>query len=318
MIDQAVQHLRAGRLVAFPTETVYGLGADATNADAVRAIFAAKGRPATNPLIVHVADIETAQKFTTGWSDAAQTLAAAWWPGPLTIVLPKHPSIVDEATAGLQTVGLRVPDHPVALELLKAFGGAVAAPSANRSNHLSPTTAEHVRDDLGDRVNLVLDGGPCKVGIESTVLDLTGEVPTILRPGGVSRRQLEFILGTVREPDLVAAPAASQTSPGQMERHYAPLTPAVRFETAQRGLIHPQTDAQSNGIVVLSPLKIFKKWGPIVAMPNDPTEYAQHLYAVLHELDGMRLRTIYIEVPPEKPEWIAIRDRIRRATVPLD
>ena len=318
MIDQAVQLLRAGRLVAFPTETVYGLGADATNADAVRAIFDVKGRPSTNPLIVHVADIETAQKYTAGWSDAAQTLAAAWWPGPLTLVLPKHPSIVDETTAGLQTVGLRVPDHPLALELLRAFGGAVAAPSANRSNHLSPTTADHVRDDLGDRVDLVLDGGPCKVGIESTVLDLTGDVPTILRPGGVSKRQLEFIVGKVNEPGMVASATTSQTSPGQLEVHYAPLTPAVRFETAQRGLIHPQTDAQSNGIVVLSPLKIFKKWGPIVAMPNDPAEYAQHLYAVLHELDVMGLRTIYIEVPPEKPEWTAIRDRIRRATVPLE
>lgn len=317
MIDQAVQLLRAGKLVAFPTETVYGLGADATRADAVQRIFDAKGRPATNPLIVHVADIETARKFTTGWSDAAQTLAATWWPGPLTLVLPKHPSIVDEATAGLATVGLRVPDHPLALALLRAFGGAIAAPSANRSNHLSPTTAQHVSDDLGTRVDLVLDGGPCKVGIESTVLDLTGDVPAILRPGGVSRKQLEFILGAVNEGPAVIAGTTAAASPGQQEIHYAPLTPAVRFETSQRGLIHPQTDAQSNGIVVLSPLKIFKKWGPIVAMPNDPVQYAQHLYAVLHELDEMRLRTIYVEMPPDKPEWTAIRDRIRRATTPL-
>ena len=146
--------LRAGRLVAFPTETVYGLGADATNAAAVRRIFAAKGRPATNPLIVHVADADAARRYTTAWPDAAQTLAAAFWPGPLTLVLPKHPSIVDDATAGLGTVGLRVPDHPVALDLLRAFGGPVAAPSANRSNRVSPTTAEHVRDELGDAVDL--------------------------------------------------------------------------------------------------------------------------------------------------------------------
>jgi L-threonylcarbamoyladenylate synthase len=149
------------------------------------------------------------------------------------------------------------------------------------------------------------------------VLDLTGEVPTILRPGGVSRKQLEFIVGTVDERQAVVPAATSATSPGQHEVHYAPRTPAVRFETAQRGLIHPQTDAQPNGIVVLSPLRVFTKWGPIVAMPNDPTEYAQHLYAVLRELDGMRLRTIYIEMPPAKPEWSALRDRIRRATTPL-
>lgn len=316
-LDQAVQLLRAGRLVAFPTETVYGLGADATNSAAVRRIFDAKGRPSTNPLIVHVADAEIARRFTTGWSDAAQTLAATWWPGPLTLVLPKHPSIADEVTAGLNTVGLRVPDHPVAVELLRAFGGAVAAPSANRSNHLSPTTADHVRDDLGDRVDLVLDGGPCQVGIESTVLDLTGHVPTILRPGGVTRRQLEFLLGAVAERNVAVADDAVQTSPGQQATHYAPLTPAVRFETSQRGLIHPQTEAQSNGIVVLSPLRVFTKWGPIVAMPNDPAEYARHLYAVLHELDVMRLRTIYIEMPPDQPEWTAVRDRILRATTPL-
>jgi L-threonylcarbamoyladenylate synthase len=317
VIDEAVQLLCAGRLVAFPTETVYGLGADATSAEAVRRIFAAKGRPPTNPLIVHVADIESAKRYTTGWSDAAQTLAAAWWPGPLTLVLPKHPSIVDEATAGLAAVGLRVPDHPVALDLLRAFGGAVAAPSANRSNHVSPTTAQHVRDELGGGVDLILDGGPCAIGIESTVLDLTGDIPKILRPGGVSRKQLEFILGRVEEPGLVASATRASTSPGQLAVHYAPNTPAVRFETSQRGLIHPQTDAQANGIVVLSPLKIFTKWGPIVAMPNDPPEYAKHLYAVLRELDGMRLRTLFVEMPPDEPEWAAIRDRLRRATVPL-
>ena len=317
MIDQAVQLLRAGRLVAFPTETVYGLGADATSADAVRRIFAAKGRPATNPLIVHVADIDAARRYTTNWSDVAPTLAAAWWPGPLTLVLAKHSSIVSEATAGLQTVGVRVPDHPIALDLLRAFGGAVAAPSANRSNRVSPTTAQHVRDELGDAVDLVLDGGPCAVGIESTVLDLTGDVPTILRPGGVSKKQLEFIVGTVEERGGVTSVTRSATSPGQHETHYAPTTPAVRFETAQRGLINPHTDAQSNGIVVLSPLKILTKWGPIVAMPNDPPEYARRLYGVLRELDGMSLHTIYIEMPPDEPAWAAVRDRLRRATVAL-
>jgi L-threonylcarbamoyladenylate synthase len=316
-IERAVQLLREGRLVAFPTETVYGIGADATSADAVKRIFAAKGRPPTNPLIVHVADIEAAKRYTTSWSDAAQTLAAAWWPGPLTLVLPKHPSIVDEATAGLQTVGIRVPDHPLALQLLRAFDGAVAAPSANRSNHVSPTTADHVRHELGDSVDLILDGGPCAVGIESTVLDLTGDVPTILRPGGVSQKQIEFILGPIKVREGQAAGDAPSNSPGQLPVHYAPRTRAIRFTTAQRGLIHPQTNAQSNGIVVLSPLQIFKKWGPIIAMPNDPAQYAKHIYAVLRELDDMNLHTIYVELPPDKPEWAAIRDRLCRATIPL-
>ena len=316
-IDQAVQLLRAGRLVAFPTETVYGLGADATNPTAVRRVFAAKGRPATNPLIVHVADRDAARRYTAGWSDVAETLAAVWWPGPLTLVLPKHPSIVDDATARLPSVGVRVPDHPLALDLLRAFGGAVAAPSANRSNRVSPTTAQHVRDELGDAVDLVLDGGPCAVGIESTVLDLTGDVPTILRPGGVSRRQLEFILGTVEERGVVTSVTMSASSPGQHETHYAPLTPAVRFETSQGGLVHTHTDERANGIVALSPLRVFMKSGPIIAMPNDPPAYARHLYAVLRELDGMSLHTIYIEMPPDRPEWAAVRDRVRRAAVPL-
>ena len=316
-IEQAVEVLRRGGLVAFPTETVYGLGADATSRDAIRRIFAAKGRPATNPLIVHVADIDTARRFAATWGDAAQTLAAVWWPGPLTLVLPKAPEIVDEVTAGLPTVGLRIPDHPLALELLQAFGGAVAAPSANRSNRVSPTTAQHVRDELGDAVDLVLDGGPCTVGIESTVLDLSRERPTILRPGAVSRRQIEHILGPVE----VAAPSAhasvAATSPGQHPVHYSPRTPAVRFETSQRGFILPETDGQKNGIVVLSPLKVFKKWGSIVAMPNDPPDYARHLYSVLRELDDLGLHTIYIEVPPDVPEWAAVRDRIIRATRPF-
>ncbi|MDB5296114.1 MAG: translation factor, partial [Phycisphaerales bacterium] len=197
MIDRAVQLLRAGRLVAFPTETVYGLGADATNPTAVARIFAAKGRPATNPLIAHVADAAAARRYASAWPAAADLLAAAFWPGPLTLVLPKDPSVVDAATAGLPSVGLRVPDHPVALDLLRAFGGAVVAPSANRTNRVSPTMADHVRDELGEAVDLILDGGPSAVGIESTVLDLTGDVPRILRPGGVSRARLEAVVGPV-------------------------------------------------------------------------------------------------------------------------
>jgi len=318
-IERAISILRAAGLVAFPTETVYGLGADARNAEAVAKIFAAKGRPPTNPLIVHVADLETAKRYAADWNDAAQTLGAVWWPGPLTLVLPKKPEIVDGATAGRATVALRVPDHPLALELLREFGGPIAAPSANKSNHVSPTTAAHVREELGDAVDLVLDGGPCSVGIESTVVDLTGDKPVILRPGGVPRRKVEAIVGPVEVFASVVDATLPASSPGQHAKHYAPRTPAVRFETAQRGLILPDAaDGSKNGIMVLSPLVVLKKWGPIVAMPNSPELYAANFYAVLREMDAMGLREIFIELPPARPEWEAVRDRIIRATRPLE
>jgi L-threonylcarbamoyladenylate synthase len=317
-VKRAAAVLRAGGLVAFPTETVYGLGADATNAEAVAKIFAAKGRPATNPLIVHVADIETAKRYAAKWSDAAQTLAAVWWPGPLAIVVPKTPEIVDAATAGRPTVALRVPDHPLALQLLQEFGGPIAAPSANKSNHVSPTTAAHVREELGDSVDVILDGGPCAVGIESTVVDLTRGTPVILRPGGVPRRKIEAIVGMLDVFTGAVDPSQAAASPGQHARHYAPRTPAVRFETAQRGLIRPNApDGTSNGIMVVGTIDFVKKWGPIIAMPKLPDVYATNFYAVLRELDGMGLREIFIEMPPARAEWEAVRDRIARATRPL-
>src|SRR4051812_22054097 len=193
LITQAVEILRRGGVVAFPTETVYGLGADATNAGAVARVFQIKGRPSTNPLIVHVADEAIARRYARDFPIAATKLVARFWPGPLTIVLPKAPAIVPSVTAGLDTVGLRAPNHPLALELLRAFDGALAGPSANKSTHVSPTTAEHVRDELGDAVDLILDGGPCEVGIESTVLSLVGE-PKILRLGAVTREMIEDVL----------------------------------------------------------------------------------------------------------------------------
>ena len=317
-ITAAVEGLRRGGLVAFPTETVYGLGADATNGEAVARIFAAKGRPATNPLIVHVADLETAKRYAATWTDAMQTMGAVWWPGPLTLVVPKTPDIVDAATAGRPTVALRVPDHPLALELLRQFGGPVAAPSANKSTHPSPTTAQHVRDELGDLVDVILDGGPCTVGIESTVLDLSGEKPVILRPGGVPRRKVEAILGPVEVFGGSVDPSEPAESPGQHERHYAPRTPAVRFETSQRGLIHPETpDGKPNGIMVVGGTDEGRKFGPIVAMSRVPEVYATNFYATLRELDDMGLAQIFIEMPPDRPAWEAVRDRIRRATRPL-
>lgn len=310
-VRSAAELLREGRLVAFPTETVYGLGADATSALAVAKIFTAKGRPATNPLIAHVADVNAAKRYATTWPAAADRLAAVFWPGPLTIVLPKAPAIVDAVTAGRDTVGLRVPNHPLALELLRAFGGPVAAPSANRSNHVSPTTAAHVRDELGDSVDLVLDGGPCEVGIESTVLDLSTDTPTILRPGGVSRAQIEAVIGRVSvfgHPSVDENVAAA--SPGQLAVHYAPSTPAYRFETPLRKLV----PGDNIGLMAVGTGDALKKWGEIVAMPKISAVYARHFYAVLREIDAMNVAAIFIELPPDLPEWVAVRDRITRAT----
>lgn len=320
-IQRAVQLLRGGRLVAFPTETVYGLGADATSPMAIERIYRAKGRPANNPLILHFADSETARRYVTDWPGEAVKLAGVFWPGPLTLVLPKVKLIPDIATAGLGTVAIRVPNHPLALELLRAFGGPLAAPSANRSNHVSPTTAEHVREEFAEcaaaggaeenEPAMILDGGACEVGIESTVLDLTDLIPKILRPGKISAADLRRVIGVVGQAERVEAGVAR--SPGQQEKHYAPVTPTYRFETSQRGLVKPD----DHGLVVLSPLRVFKKWGSIIAMPNDPAAYAQHLYAVLRELDGMGLKAIFVEMPPERAEWGAVRDRLIRASVPF-
>jgi L-threonylcarbamoyladenylate synthase len=297
-IDEAVKILRAGGLVAFPTETVYGLGADATNGGAVRRIFEVKGRPSTNPLICHVADETVARRYVQQWPLASSRLAERFWPGPLTIVVAKTQAIVDDVTAGLQTVGLRVPDHPLTLELLRTFDGLIAGPSANRSTHVSPTAAQHVRDELGDAVDLVLDGGPCRVGIESTVLDMSTGTPTILRPGGISREQIEQVIGPVQMKAILAEASTPTASPGQHPVHYAPRTPAFRFDPRDRTNLDTTNAA-------------------VVELTLDPETYARNLYARLRMLDQQGLRAIYIEMPPDLPEWAAVRDRITRATKPL-
>jgi L-threonylcarbamoyladenylate synthase len=297
-------------LVAFPTETVYGLGADATNPWAVRGIFSAKGRPATNPLIVHVHDPEVARRYTVAWTDSAERLARKFWPGPLTLVLPKSPVIVAEATAGKQTVGLRVPNHPLALELLRAFDGPVAAPSANRSNRVSPTTARHVREELGDRVDLILDGGRCTVGIESTVLDLSHPKPIILRPGAVTREMIEGEIGAVELFEGAVQAGTAAASPGQSQVHYSPVTPAYRFEgSIPQDLRFARILLGNTRELLVSP--------DVVQMPDNPAEYARHLYDVLRKMDALGKQAILIEMPPDLPEWLAVRDRIRRATRPL-
>lgn len=318
-LARAVSLLKKRRLVAFPTETVYGLGADATNPRAIDLIYQTKGRPSTNPLIIHVATPEIARRYVAHWPLAASHLVERMWPGPLTIVLPKNPIIPDNATAGLQTIALRVPNHPLALELLRAFDGPLAAPSANRSTQVSPTTAQHVRDEFpaaGDTSEpaMILDGGPCAVGIESTVLDLTTATPTILRPGQITAADLQPIIGPIATRQTITPTTTPAHSPGQHEIHYAPRTPAFYFTTAQRSLIPPPDDI---GLVALSPTHVFDDAEKIAAMPNDPTEYAQRLYAVLRKLDSMNLRALYIEIPPDRPEWSAIRDRLIRAAKPL-
>ncbi len=313
MIERFAQMLKSGGLVAFPTETVYGLGADATNPTAVAKIFAAKGRPGTNPLIVHIADASVARRYATHWPDTATKLAARFWPGPLTLVLPKSPDIVDAVTAGRGTVGLRVPDHPLALGLLRAFDGPVAAPSANKSNRISPTTAQHVRDELGDSVDLILDGGPCRVGIESTVLDLSSEHPTILRLGGVSRQQIEAVIGPVGLFRQVASEESAK-SPGQLPVHYSPRTAAWRFDRATERKIQTERNSASIGMIRMSSTEAVHHEGATIALSCNPEIYARDLYRALRELDSMGLVAIYVEMPPDQSEWAAVRDRIVRAT----
>jgi L-threonylcarbamoyladenylate synthase len=313
-VDSAVSILKRGGLVAFPTETVYGLGTDARSGEAVQKIFAAKGRPPTNPLIVHISGVAMAKLYAAEWPDTARRLAQRYWPGPLTLVLPRYKSIAPEVSAGLDTVGLRMPNHALALKLIQRFDGPVAAPSANRSNHISPTTAQHVRDELGSAVDLVLDGGPCTVGIESTVLDLTLPQPKILRPGGITRAQIEKIVGPVDANDMLADVAAPATSPGQHETHYAPRTPAYRFEFGGLGAVGGRGNS---GYVTLGTARDIKRRGTSIALPAAPAAYAHDLYGVLRELDAMVLEAIYVEMPPERPEWTAVRDRLTRATRPM-
>ncbi len=296
----AAELIRGGRLVAFPTETVYGLGANALDEAAVQRIYEAKGRPATSPLIVHVADVSMARQVTAEWPGLAQTLAERFWPGPLTMVLPKAAQIPDIVTAGLDAVGVRIPSHPVALALIRRAGVPIAAPSANRFTQISPTTAEHVRASLGSAVDLILDGGATHVGIESTVVSLAGEHPTILRLGMVSQADLEAATGVAwriedsgRVQQAVAEGALPGfAAPGMHRRHYAPRTPLVLLKEGQ-----PKPKGR----------------GRILEMPAEPAAYAARLYAALHEADAEGLDWIALREPPVDEEWAGIRDRLKRA-----
>lgn len=312
-LEQAAQILRAGGLVAFPTETVYGLGADARNPAAVQRVFAAKGRPADNPLIVHVPDIPSAQALVTSWPKQAQVLAEAFWPGPLTLLLPKRPEIPDLVTAGLPAVGLRVPAHPVAHALLQVAGLPVAAPSANPYMGISPTTAQHVAKGLGDRVDLILDGGPTQVGIESTVVDLTGEIPLVLRPGGVSLEALQRVLPETRMASQHEA-EGPRLSPGLAKRHYSPKAPLRLFDDRATLLVAAKaTQGERLGVMSLGSPPADLPHAVVRPLPRDPAGYAQALYAVLHELDAAGVALILAERPPAEPAWFAVLDRLSRA-----
>lgn len=299
---RAVAILRRGGLVAFPTETVYGLAANALDANAVRRIFEVKGRPSTSPLIVHVDSVEMAQnRVVSSWPEAAEILARAFWPGPLSLVLPKGPQIPNEVTAGLATVGVRSPAHPVAQELIQAVNLPLAAPSANPFTHVSPTEAQHVRDAFGDRVECILDGGSTSVGIESTVVSLVGPRPVVLRPGMISVGELEKHVGSV---DLGGSPSVSgaHSSPGQHEKHYSPATRLLitARPPAGRGA-YIWWSAEVRGIE------------RSVRIPSDPPGYARELYSILHALDKEALDFIAVEPVPDTAEWAAIRDRLQRA-----
>jgi L-threonylcarbamoyladenylate synthase len=305
-IVAAARLIRDGELVAFPTETVYGLGGDATNERAVARIFEAKGRPQFNPLISHVLDVSEAKRLVR-WTETADRLAARFWPGPLTFVLPraKDSPIALLATAGLDTVAIRAPAHPMAQELIRVTGRPIAAPSANRSGAVSPTRAEHVTESLGDRVKLVLDGGPCEVGLESTVLDLTTPVPTLLRPGGATREAIEAVVGPVALSDAIPGGKAARKSPGQLESHYAPARPmrlGATTVSADEGLLAfgPQAPVGALHVLNLSPYA-------------DLTEAAANLFAHLRALDRPDVSRIAVMPIPETGLGLAINDRLRRA-----
>ena len=310
-IARAVAQLKAGELVAFPTETVYGLGADASNVDAVRKVYAAKGRPADHPLTVHAADAVQLANWAREIPPAAHALAKKFWPGPLTLVLKRSLRVPDAVTGGQDTVALRVPSHPVAQQLLRAFGGGVAAPSANRFGRVSATTAEHVREEFGDTVACVLDGGAADVGIESTIVDCSCATPTLLRPGWITPQQLEALLGA----SLAAPDANAPRVSGSLEKHYSPQTPLMLMEAdlvveLARSLIKQGKRVAVLARSALRPVLDGLVW---VAAPADPAGYAHDLYANLRELDHAGCDAILVEQPPEKAEWFAIRDRLNRA-----
>lgn len=328
-LARAVTLLQAGEVVALPTETVYGLAANALDARAVRRIFEAKGRPAHNPIIVHVASLNLAQRCVRHWPEQAARLAAAFWPGPLTLVLPRADIIPDIVAAGGSTVGVRWPNHPFTRAVIRDCGFPLAAPSANRSFEVSPTTAEHVLQTLGDRIPLVIDGGPTSVGIESTVLDLSLPTPQLLRPGMVSLAAIRTICGDCAGPELDSAPNVANLprqsqnqqalrSPGLLSRHYAPRANLIVCSWPDSPALKSQItnlrfEVQEVHVLAHTVLPSIPGLGRVCVMPRDPALYARGLYAELHRCDEMGARLILVETPPPTADWLAIADRLRRA-----
>ncbi|QEI05279.1 threonylcarbamoyl-AMP synthase [Pigmentiphaga aceris] len=342
-IAQAVSVLRAGGLVGFPSETVYGLGGDASQGDAVARIFAAKGRPNDHPVIVHVAPGADLTRWAREVPPLAQTLIDAFWPGPLTLVMARADGVLDAVTGGQDTVAVRCPSHPVAQALLVAFEGGLAGPSANRFGHVSPTTAQHVDGDFGSELTMILDGGPCQVGIESTIVDVTRDQPVLLRPGHISAQALEQALG---QPVLTRAQAEAQIAArvqaeirndasgssaaesaddaeqaalprvsGALAAHYAPRTPLALVASDRLADVLAAEVAAGRRVGVWSVASLAPAGGTWLQAPTDPEAYAYELYAVLRRLDLLALDRLLIETPPAGPAWAGIHDRLGRAAV---
>lgn len=309
VLSLAADVLRAGGLVAFPTETVYGLGARALDERAVRAIFEAKGRPATNPVIAHVSSVEMARSICEVWPAHAERIAAALWPGPLTLVLPRAPHVPDAVTASGDSVGVRMPSHPVALGLIEALGEPVCAPSANKYTGVSPTSAAHVERSLGDRVDVILDGGPTSVGVESTVLSLLEETPRVLRPGMISAAQIADALGApVHDHEFQVVEQTTAISPGLARKHYSPAGRVELVDEVDLSLLVPGV-----GVLFLGTPPAGVEGEGVRSLPDDPELYARGLYDALHHFDERAERVIYIQRPPDSSAWGAIWDRLRRA-----
>ena len=311
-LARAANLLSDGKLVAFPTETVYGLGADARNPVAVREVFRAKGRPDDHPLIVHIAAPEDMTLWARNIPDCAWTLARHFWPGPLTLILQRAAGVLDEVTGAQDTVGIRIPGNPVALALLTTFGSGIAAPSANRFGRISPTCAEDVLEELGDAVAGIIDGGPCQVGIESTILDLSGAIPCILRPGKISGRMLAKLL----QVKLAAKPQADAPRvSGMLEAHYAPQTALKLVRSSAIDAQITNLHAQARSVSLLSRLRPLVQVEHWQSMPADPDDYGRQLYRCLREADALSYDHILVEEPPKGSAWNAVRDRLQRGTV---
>ncbi len=308
VMRKAAGIIKSGGIVAFPTETVYGLGADAFNPLAVARIFEAKGRPLFDPLIVHIADLSQMKRLTTGMDRRAGRLAGRFWPGPLTLVLPKHGLVPDIVTAGLDTVAIRMPDHLIARDLIIGSGTPIAAPSANRFGYISPTKASHVLDQMGDRVDMIIDGGDCAVGVESTIIKLDGERSVILRPGGVPVEEIESVIGPVERGALAAQ---GPEAPGQLPSHYSPSI-SVYLAESIRQIDFSRSDA---GFLLFKKPAFEVPAGrtEILSTDGDLKEAAANLFSALHRLDRMNVRVIMAEAVPENGLGLAIMDRLRRA-----